>query len=351
VRRKLDSVQTYVARVIASLCAVRGESPEARVIDAVIAAWARRRGIVYRQEAPPAVADGDAAGSVPAWIHFLRAFDIEFRKRRLVFLIRGQNRLYETLPNDDFGEARRQIDDLKREFYKRLDELRRYESPELHPSGTRTEVQALFGAPVTAEHLATLEAYADAFAAANEPALTRVVERLAGQIDLDAATLELDTLLAQMDPARWPAHARREVLINYIGFPFWDVLTLSVTSWRDLGEFDEIRVDRISPEDARTLARVPDAPTLRGTSFMHFGAFLSRAFRENDYLLGRLHAIDRLIDIVCDSAGAPARAQIDAAGLKRRAFDVVLRAEEAHLPNVRELIQRLRTELVDADLP
>jgi len=132
------------------------------------------------------------------------------------------------------------------------------------------------------------------------------------------------------------------------GFPFWDVLTLSVTSWRDLGEFDEIRVDRISPEDARTLARTKDPPALRGTAFMHFGAFFSRAFRENDYLLGRLQGIDRLIDIVCDSAGAAALAQIDVAALKRRAFDLVLRAEEAHLPRARELIERLRAELVDA---
>jgi hypothetical protein len=79
---------------------------------------------------------------------------------------------------------------------------------------------------------------------------------------------------------------------------------------------------------------------------MHFGAFFSRSFRENDYLLGRLQAIDRLIDIVCDSAGADARAEIDVAALKRRAFDLVLRTEEAHLPNVRPLIERLRAELL-----
>jgi patatin-related protein len=348
VRQKLDSVQTYVARVIASICGMREQSPEARVVDAVIAAWAQRRDIVYRDE--PATQDSErgTASSAPPWIHFLRAFDIEFRKRRLVFLIQGQNRLYATLPDDDSGAKRRQTDDLKREFYQRLDGLRRYEHPELHSNVTCTEVQALFGAPLTAQQMATLTPYAEAFAAENEPALTRLVERLAGQIDLDAATHDLDVLLAGMDPTTWPPHARREVLINYIGFPFWDVLTLSVTSWRDLGEFDEIRVDRISPEDARTLARMADAPALRGTAFMHFGAFFSRAFRENDYLLGRLQAIDRLIDIVCDSAGADALAQIDVTALKRRAFDLVLRAEEAHLPNAHLLIERLRAELVDS---
>jgi len=53
----------------------------------------------------------------------------------------------------------------------------------------------------------------------------------------------------------------------------------------------------------------------------HFAAFFSRAYRENDYLLGRLHAIDRLIDIVCDSGRVdPGRDGIDIRALKKRAF-------------------------------
>src|SRR5690606_29574327 len=140
---------------------------------------------------------------------------------------------------------------------------------------------------------------------------------------LDAATHEVDALLAELDMGQWDPEARRELLINYIGFPFWDILALSVTSWRDLNEFDEIRVDRISPEDARTVAR--GGHRLKGTAFLHFGAFFSRAFRENDYLLGRLQAIDRLIDIVCDSAGRDVLADVDVEALKRRAFEHVLR--------------------------
>jgi hypothetical protein len=194
--------------------------------------------------------------------------------------------------------------------------------------------------------MAALGRYAEGFAAQHEAALTSLVRRLATDVDLDTATGELDVLLARLDASRWSAAARREVLVNYVGFPFWDVLTLAVTSWRDLGEFDEIRVDRLSPGDARTLARLAEPPVLRGTAFMHFGAFFSRAFRENDYLLGRLQAIDRIIDIVCDSAGTEAVAAIDVAAFKRRAFALVLRAEEPHLTEVGTLIGRLRTELV-----
>src|SRR5690606_4900434 len=50
VRQKLDAVQTYVARLIVSVCAIPAGAPEARVVEAIIAAWARRRDIVYRDE-------------------------------------------------------------------------------------------------------------------------------------------------------------------------------------------------------------------------------------------------------------------------------------------------------------
>jgi patatin-related protein len=346
VRQKLDSVQTFVARVIASICEQREGSPQARIVDAVIGAWAQRRGIVYRDQPETHSAGRCVAGTAPEWIEFLHTFDVDFRKRRLVFMIQGQNRLYATLTDESSDEARRQVDGLKREFYSCLDRLRRCESPESYSDITCAELRAIFGAPPTAEHLASLEHYAASFAAANEAPLTRLIGRLGAQIDLDAATEELDVLLARLDSPRWPPHVRREVLVNYIGFPFWDVLTLAATSSQDFGELDEIRVDRVSPEDARTLSRLPDAPALKGTAFMHFGAFFSRTFRENDYLLGRLQAVDRLIDIVCDSAGAEALAEIDIVTLKRRAFDIVLRAEQEHLQSIGPLMERLRAELV-----
>jgi Protein of unknown function (DUF3376) len=172
------------------------------------------------------------------------------------------------------------------------------------------------------------------------------VERLAREIDLNASTHDVDVLLAELQPQQWPADARRDVLVNYLGFPFWDVLTLSVTSSRGPGEFNEILIDRISPQDARTLDGFNGAQSLRGTGFGHFAAFLSRAYRENDYLLGRLHAIDRLIDIVCDAADiAAAKDRIDVAALKKRAFTRVLDAEESRLGESRDLIAALRQSI------
>ena len=113
------------------------------------------------------------------------------------------------------------------------------------------------------------------------------------------------------------------------------------------GELNEILVDRISPQDTRSLKGFEGIASLKGIGFAHFAAFLSRSYRENDYLLGRLHAMDRLIDIVCDSAGPDATARIDVLALKKRAFTRVLDAEEKQLAQSHDLIADLR-RCVDA---
>jgi hypothetical protein len=130
--------------------------------------------------------------------------------------------------------------------------------------------------------------------------------------------------------------------VNYLGFPFWDVLTFPMTNTSEIGELHEILVDRISPQDACTLIGFDGIDSLKGIGFSHFAAFLSRAYRENDYLLGRLHAVDRLIDIVCDAAGSECMAGIDVLSIKRKAFTHVLVAEEKHLGQSKELIAALR---------
>ncbi|WP_291618525.1 DUF3376 domain-containing protein [Bradyrhizobium sp.] len=80
--------------------------------------------------------------------------------------------------------------------------------------------------------------------------------------------------------------------------------------------------------------------------FRHFAAFFSRGYRENDYLLGRLHALDRLIDIVCNSARLDIEHQRNRIlALKLRGFRKSLDAEEKSLPNSAELITRLRRSI------
>src|SRR5450830_1621941 len=95
------------------------------------------------------------------------------------------------------------------------------------------------------------------------------------------------------------------------------------------------------------LRGLDSAQKLNGIAFEHFAAFLSRAYREHDYLLGRLHSIDRLIDIVCNSAGAEALHGIDVMALKQRGFMQILDREEPHLPSSNALIAELRNSITE----
>lgn len=344
VRLKLASVRAFGAQLIVGLRGAQPRSPLARVMAEIIDAWAVRKGVVYESQDSSALEfDTPTADHVPVWVRYLLAFDVKYRERRLHFLIEGQNRLYELIDSANFiGMDPLVVDRLKREFYACLDGLRRKERPDSYSAEVYRLVNDIVPEEPSADDVRHLHEYAAAFVERNFVQLDQLIERLAAEIKLDASTRDLDDLLASLEPARWHPEARREVLVNYLGFPFWDVLTFPMTSAREVGELNEILVDRISPQDARSLKGFEGISSLKGIGFAHFAAFLSRSYRENDYLLGRLHAMDRLIDIVCDSAGAEATAAIDVPALKRRAFSRVLDAEEKHLGQSRDLIVDLR---------
>ncbi len=359
VRLKLASVLDFAANLIATLCGAPKHSRAAQATMEIIEAWAASRHIVSAEGHNRTLLRETAAeAGLPRWVRFLLAFDLHYRIRRLHFMIQGQNRIYQMLSDPGWsGMAGETVNALKREFYRSLVALRRRESASFVSPETRALAQTLFATPPSTDETRRTPDYARGFVAEHAERIDALVRALAEEIGLDATTEELDRLLAQLDPAAWTQAARREVLVNYLGFPFWDLLTFSLTSWRDAGEFDEILVDRISPEDARTLGHGGKpghggkTVRLKGVEFGHFGAFLSRAYREHDYLWGRLQGIDRLIDIICDAAGIDPRKPakdaggIDIIGLKRRAFEIVLHAEAEHLPNSSALIAGLAREV------
>ncbi|HUN53049.1 MAG TPA: patatin-like protein [Candidatus Sulfotelmatobacter sp.] len=349
VRLKLSAVRAFVGELIVNLCDKPERSLSARAIAEVVETWGQQHGVSFVADRGHALyrEAAFAERALPPWVRFLLEFDVGFRKRRLSFLIQGQNRLYQMLEPGVQGSGDAVlINGLKRSFYECLDSLRRRERPTAFSAETRALALGLFGEPPAAAEAKRMGDYAAGFIARRGGEIDRLIERMAAEINLDAATHDVDVLLASMDHKAWRPEIRREVLVNYLGFPFWDLLTFSVTNWRDVGEFDEIRVDRISPEDSHFLVNVGLTEMLKGTSLGHFGAFFSRSYRENDYLLGRLHAVDRLIDIVCDSCGVDlATHGVDVPALKRRAFRTVLDTEEPHLPHIAGLIADLRRAL------
>ena len=88
------------------------------------------------------------------------------------------------------------------------------------------------------------------------------------------------------------------------------------------------------------------AATLKGIQFNSFGAFFSRAFRENDYLWGRLHGADRLIDILASTL--PETMRLDPqriATAKQAAFRSILTEERPRLTRVGPLIDEIEREI------
>lgn len=342
-RLKLASVRNFVTKIILKIGGVPARSPAARATNEIIEAWAERRGIVYDRGGHDAVLrENSGTDKLPRWARFFLAFDVDYRKRRLNFLIEAQNRLYHMLDEDRYrGLEASIVDGLKREYYQKLDVLQRREEAKFYSVAAHGLVNELFGLDPDEEDAKDLPAFAKRFVDENQGKIDRLIEMLANEIDLAASTRDLDELIASIDPKRWTPDAHREVLINYLGFPFWDVLTFSVASANGAGEIQEILVDRISPQDVRSLKGFDRVESLKGTGFGHFAAFLSRGYRENDYLLGRLHSIDRLIDIVCDSAGVETNSR-EILRIKKNAFTRVLDVEKDYLTSSKDLIGAIR---------
>ena len=208
----------------------------------------------------------------PAAIAFLRAHDIAFRIRRLRLLARRVARDWEadpTLPVEAIERARDAIYEILALYFDREG-----------VGGLGVEFSG-----------AAQEAIADP-----ATALDLLAEhRLLPEVDDQA-----EAMIAAMLEAV-PQQLRRRMLLTYLGFPFYDTATLALSHNESLTEYDPVKVDRISPEDARSIRDGGTASTLRGTELYNFGAFFSRAYRENDYLWGRLHGAERMVDLVCST--------------------------------------------------
>ncbi len=171
------------------------------------------------------------------------------------------------------------------------------------------------------------------------------IDAIGERRDLIGADAEADALMAEA-LALLPKDDRRTLLLAYLGYPFYDIATLPLLQGEGFDEFDPIKIDRISPSDATAIRTGGAAAMLKGVEFNSFGAFFSRAYRENDYLWGRLHGADRLIDIVASSVtGDGALAADELKAIKRRAFHAILDEEEERLPKVKALIDELRGEI------
>lgn len=194
----------------------------------------------------------------------------------------------------------------------------------------------------------TVEYLGDDFVALAEQAESHpsaMLDSLAKARDLAAADALVDTKLAEA-MAGLPKAEKRSMLLAFLGFPFYDIATLPLLQGEGLDEFDPIKVDRISPEDAKSIRKGGVASTLKGIEFNNFGAFFSRSYRENDYLWGRLHGAERMIDILLSTLPEAKRPDpVKTLEFKKTLFRAIIDEEEKRLTKVAPLITSLRKEV------
>jgi len=244
-------------------------------------------------------------------VNFFRQLDVGFRIRRLRFLARNVTAMV------DAGEAAdADLIRLRNTIYDRLGPL-----IDLQNAGTYKNIRM------------------------DSPAA--FLDALADQRDLVRYDAETDAALAAALIACPKALCRRP-LLTYLGFPFYDISTLPMLQGEGLDEFNPIKVDRIAPDDAQSIRSGGAAATLKGIEFNSFGAFFSRKYRENDYLWGRLHGAERLIDIIFSTVPSQTPDVIDR--YKYRMLSAILAEEETRLEAVADLFPILRAELAQGPL-
>lgn len=338
-RLKLDRVLDAIIGAFADICGM-DDRPERRDwLHAVLHNWANRKQVAANSAALNPGMHGK--GDVPEWVAFLMNADVAFRQRRIRFVIRSLNTLYAKAGEDLYRDLQTDaLDCLKEDLYSHLAQLNPVDRTSRFPVQLKQDAVNL----LTGGDARMLDP--GPFATAHADALDKLMGDLADHLALEEATARTDALIAAIDPNQVGAVARWDLVQAYVGFGVWDVITYSLTHARDLGEFDEVRVDRISPLDAATLREACGEESIQGQSTFSFGAFFSRRVRENDYLWGRLHAAERLIDIVLDAARLEnAAGGIDPDSIKRAAFSAILEAEAPRLTASGPLIARLRTQL------
>lgn len=276
-------------------------------IESVLRAELERRGL-------STLVSPEGGASTEA-IDFLRRYDIGFRIRRLRLLARRLARDWEADPDipDDALEAGRDA------VYKILSLF--FELEGAAALGPRFEplAQRVMTDP--------------------GPVLDFIdKERTLPLVDDKAEEMLADALEAM------PKNLRRRMLFAYLGFPFYDVATLPLLRNEGLTEFDPVKVDRISPDDARSIREGGTQATLRGIEFHNFGAFFSRAYRENDFLWGRLHGAERMVDLVCSTVQHPF-AEETIRHFKRDAFHAILDEEQEMQRCSLSLIDEIRREV------
>ena len=326
IQLKVASVLDRITDAVAEMSGAVHHPNERLALARTVEQWAGDEEI-FPVEWTAIPGENSAPSKRDAWVRFLRDFDVTFRIRRLRFVIRRLNELYGQQDESE-GPATEALDEFKTSLYGCLEEYQSIAAARMRMPDLQRICRAIYDDGVAETH-----------------EIKTLMERLGPALKLIEIDTDVDEAFAE-GAARLDIAHRHELVQAYVGFAFFDVLTLPLNKWQELDDVDTILVDRISPEDATALRQGGASATLMGRQLGYFAAFFSRKARENDYLWGRLHAVERLVDIVASAApNALKEAALDLTQLKARLLRAVLEAEKPHLGHVEGLIFELKRDL------
>jgi len=331
VRLKISAVVDRYAETACSVCDLPADSTHALLTRSVLRRWAEGRKL-FEQSIEP----------TPEQLEFLRTFDLAHGERRLRFVIDGLNHLYRHAGTEGYPE-REQIDAAKGRLWEAVGTLRDAMSGTGFDETLGGHFNTCFAVEAMREFMEKTGFDTKVYVQEHREQLDALETALReyNKKQLSGFTSDLYVSLLQLTEG-WNNERRWDLLVRYLGFPFWDVLLYPVQSLSDVGERDHVEIVRISPGDTH---RVPvetkgKQGKLVGAEKGHFGAFLSRPGREQDYLWGRLDGAERLIGILLAAAE-----EADKERWCKEAFRAILEEDERDVPKAVELVRRVRSAI------
>jgi patatin-related protein len=328
VRLKISGVVDRYAQTACAVCNLPADSSNALLTRSALRAWAEQQGLFKQQIKPTEMQ-----------LEFLKDFDLGYGERRLRFVIDGLNHFYSKAGTEGYPQ-REEIDAAKGRLWEAVGDLRDAMSGRGFDEVLSRSFDECFAADPMHEFLEQKGFDAHAYAAEHEAQLSALEaelrrylqEKLAGFTgDLYAGLLELTD--------GWSDERRWDLLVRYLGFPFWDVLLYPIQALSDVGERDFVEVVRVSPRDESRIPPLdPKKKKLIGAEKGHFGAFLSRRGREQDYLWGRLDGAERYVRILLGEDAADA----DVERWCNEAFLAILDEDAQAVPKAAPLVRHVR---------
>ena len=337
IRTQVLEALDFVAELINGACGFSGDSTPARSVQETVEQWAKNQKILL-SDSYGISDDVYENKDMPLSAKMMIDFGLVYKKRRLNFVLHEINDLYGSSSGQRCGATESEdLDLIKIQIHKLVDEMSIYDDTGFLSDHAIALCRKLF--PPDFAQMG-IEQFVDT----NDAAISSLLKRLGIECDLARKLDDSDAVLSSPLVLDLEPRYRNAILTGYLGYFYWDVILHPVVSALSLesGPIEEILIDRISPDDAISLASPGGPRVLLGGTFAGFGGFLSRATRENDYLWGRLHAVDRLFDILATTVPATARDAIDFHALKKAAFERVIGEEAGRLRLIPDLVAHLR---------